>query len=127
MQRLEPGTLKPAAEALAFAAPVEGTGTPTPAVVTMRFGAGRIIYVATDEVWRYRFGKGEDLPERFYMQLIRLLGRESVARAGKPAVMSLTPKDPDVGSAVRVGVELIDQALLDARPASLTVRLTKAN
>lgn len=127
MQRLEPGALKPAAEALAFAAPVEGDGTPTPAVVTMRFGAGRIIYVATDEIWRYRFGKGEDLPERFYMQLIRLLGRESVARAGKPAVLTLTPKDAEVGSAVRVGVELIDQALLDARPAGLTVRLTKAN
>ncbi|MFT3686613.1 MAG: hypothetical protein QM783_17130 [Phycisphaerales bacterium] len=126
MQRLEPGTLKPAAEALALAAPVEGTGTPTPSVVTMRFGAGRIIYVATDEVWRFRFGKGEDIPERFYVQLIRLLGRESVARAGKPAVLSLTPKDPEVGSTVRVGVELIDQSLLDARPTSITVRLTRA-
>ena len=126
VQRLEGGTLKPAAEALALAAPVDGLGTPTPAVVTMRFGAGRIVYVATDEVWRYRFGRGEDLPERFYMQLIRLLGRESVARAGKPAVLTLTPKDGEVGTAVRVGVELIDQALLDAKPSGLTVRLTKS-
>jgi hypothetical protein len=126
VQRLEPGTLKPAAEALALASPVEGAGTPTPAVVTMRFGAGRVIYVATDEVWRYRFGKGEDIPERFYVQLIRLLGRESVARAGKPAVLSLTPKDPEVGATVRVGVELVDQALLDARPTSITVRLSRA-
>lgn len=126
MQRLEPGTLKPAAEALALAAPVDGIGAPTPAVVTMRFGAGRVIYVATDEVWRFRYGRGEDLPERFYMQLIRLLGRESVARSGKPAVLTLTPKDAEVGSPVRVGAELIDQALLDARPTGLTVRLSKA-
>jgi hypothetical protein len=126
VQRLEPATLKPAAEALAMGVPVEGTGAATPAVVTMRFGAGRVIYVATDEIWRYRYGRGEDLPERFYMQLIRLLGRESVARAGKPAVLTLTPKDAEVGTAVRVGVELIDQALLDVKPAGLTVRMTKA-
>ncbi|HYD00024.1 MAG TPA: hypothetical protein VEB22_02260, partial [Phycisphaerales bacterium] len=125
MQRLEPGMLKPAAEALAMAAPVDGVGTPTPAVVTMRFGAGRIVYIATDEVWRYRYGRGEDLPERFYMQLIRLLGRESVARAGKSALLTLTPREAEVGAAVRVGVELIDQALLDAKPTGLTVRLTK--
>ncbi|MDP1662947.1 MAG: hypothetical protein Q8L55_13610, partial [Phycisphaerales bacterium] len=126
MQRLEPGTLKPAAEALAMAAPADGIGAPTPAVVTMRFGAGRVVYVATDEVWRFRYGRGEDLPERFYMQLIRLLGRESVARSGKPAVLTLTPKDAEVGSPVRVGVDLIDQSLLDARPTGLTVRLSKA-
>ncbi len=126
MQRLEPGSLKPAAEALAMAAPVDGVGAQTPAVVTMRFGAGRIVYVATDEVWRFRYGRGEDLPERFYMQLIRLLGRESVARSGRPAVLTLTPKDAEVASPVRVGVDLIDQSLLDARPTGLTVRLSKA-
>jgi len=126
VQRLEPATLKPAAEALAFAAPVEGGATPTPAVVTMRFGAGRVVYVASDEIWRYRFGRGEDLPERFYMQLIRLLGRESVARAGKAAVLTLSPRDAEVGGAVRVGLELIDQSLLDARPTGMTVRLRRA-
>ncbi|MBY0307622.1 MAG: hypothetical protein K2Q09_02670, partial [Phycisphaerales bacterium] len=126
MQRLDSTLLKPAAEALATASPVDGDGSPTSAVVTMRFGAGRIIYIATDEIWRYRFGKGEDLPERFYMQLIRLLGRESVARAGKPAVLSLTPKDPEVSTAVRVSLDLLDQSLLDASPSSLTVRITKA-
>lgn len=125
VQKLDGSTLKPAAEPLAMAVPVEGAGEATPAVVTMRFGAGRIVYVATDEVWRYRFGKGEDLPERFYMQLIRLLGRESVARAGKLAVLTLTPKDAEVGTAVRVSVDLIDQSLIDARPTGLTVRLSK--
>lgn len=125
MQRLEAGTLKPAAEALAMAAPVDGLGTPTPAVVTMRFGAGRVVYIATDEVWRFRYGRGEDVPERFYMQMIRLLGRESVSRAGKAAVLTLTPKDAEVGNAVRVGVELIDQSLMDSKPAGLTVRMSK--
>jgi hypothetical protein len=122
-QRLEPARLKPGAEALAFGVPVDGVGAPTPLVLTMRFGAGRVVYVATDEVWRWRYGRGEDLPERFYLQLLRLLGRESVERSGRPALLELSPQRAEVGQTVRVSVELVDQSLIDARPASIAVRV----
>lgn len=126
VQRIEASMLKPAAEALAMASPVEaagGTDAPTPAVISMRFGAGRVIYVATDEIWRYRFGRGEDLPERFWMQLIRLLGREAVGRAGKPAIIDVSPVRPQAGQPARVTVTLLDQSLIDASPPGLTLRV----
>jgi hypothetical protein len=126
-QRLDPARLKPGAEALAFGVPVDGVGAPTPLVLTMRFGAGRVVYVATDEVWRWRYGRGEDLPERFYLQLLRLLGRESVERSGRPALLELSPQRAEVGQTVRVSVELVDQALIDARPASIGVRIEPAD
>lgn len=123
-QRIDPATLKPAAEALALAVPVDpSAGAPTAAVLTMRFGAGRVVYVATDEIWRWRYGRGEDLVERFYLQLIRLLGRDAGARAGRPALITLSPTRSEVGQPVRVAVELIDQALIDAAPGTVTVRL----
>lgn len=136
VQRIDASALKPAAEVLAVATPVDaaggtdrgpdggGEGAPGAAVVTMRFGAGRVVYVATDEIWRWRYGRGEDLPERFWLQLIRLLGRDSVARAGKAALLTASPSRAEVGQPVRLQLEVIDQVLADTAPATFTVRVS---
>lgn len=137
VQRIDPASLKPAVEILAVVDPVGigsasspagggGTsagGAPTPALMTMRFGAGRIVYVATDEIWRYRYGRGEAYPERFYLQLLRFLGRDSVGRAGRAAMLTVSPRRASVAQPVRVSVQLVDQSLIDAAPASISVRV----
>ena len=120
VQRLDPRALKPTAEVLAQSQPAQ-----TPVVLSMRYGAGRVLYVATDEIWRWRFGRGEVLPERFWMQMIRLLGREGLSRSGRSAVLEVAPRRADVGSPVRVSVELLDQILAEQAPASVEVRLTR--
>ncbi len=139
VQRIDPASLKPAVETLAVVEP-SGTGaspapadgdratsrrdaSATPAVMTMRFGAGRIVYVATDEIWRYRYGRGEAYPERFYLQLLRYLGRDSVGRAGRAATLAISPRRASVAQPVRVSVQLVDQSLIEASPASITVRI----
>jgi hypothetical protein len=128
-QRLNPALLKPAAEVLAefqgFDTAGQPAGPPAPAVATMRFGLGRVIYVATDEIWRWRYGRGEDLPERFWIQLIRLLGRDAVAKSGQPAIITLTPPRATVGQAVSVSVQILDQALLSEGRPSVPVRLER--
>lgn len=124
-QRIEPARLKPAAEVLARATMASATGdsaASTPLVITMRYGAGRVIYVATDEIWRWRFGRGEALPERFWLPLIRLLARESLVRGGAPALLEASPERVGVQQPVQVSLRLLDQSLLVARPASLTLR-----
>jgi hypothetical protein len=129
MQRIDPGILKPTAETLAIASPVQGESTDPlaarPALVTMRYGAGRIIYVATDEIWRWRYGRGELFPERFWIQLVRLLGRESVARSGRPAILEATPDRAVVDQPVRIQITLLDQSLADTAPTSLRVRVKR--
>jgi hypothetical protein len=130
VQKIEPSTLKPTAETLAIASPVSGNSTAPssgahPALVTMRYGAGRIIYVATDEIWRWRYGRGELYPERFWIQLVRLLGRESVARSGRPAILEATPDRAVVDQPVRIQITLLDQSLADSAPPSLRVRLKR--
>jgi len=126
-QRIDPSSLKPAAEALAFGSPVgdAAAGDEGVLVATMRFGAGRIVYVATDEIWRWRYGRGEDLPERFYLQLVRLLGRDSVARAGRRALLTASPIRGEVGRPIRLNLELIDQTLADAAAATVNVRVER--
>jgi hypothetical protein len=126
VQKIDPGILKPTAEPLAMATPEHGTAASSrPAVLTMRYGAGRIIYVGTDEIWRWRYGRGELYPERFWIQLVRLLGRESVARSGRPAMLEATPDRALVEQPVRIQVTLLDQSLADSAPPSLRVRISR--
>ena len=125
-QRIERNSLKPAAEVLAEAAPAVTTdANPSALVSTMRFGSGRIIYVATDEIWRYRYGRGEDLTERFWLQLVRLLGREASARAGRPALLEALPSRGTVGQPVSFTLTLLDQALIEAAPARIAMKLAE--
>lgn len=125
-QRIDPALLKPAAEPLAFARPVSGASDPTPLVVSMRFGAGRVLYAATDEIWRWRYGRGEALPERFWLQMVRLLGRESLARSGQQAILEASPERAVVDQPVRLSITLLDQSLIDTGFGSVAVRLERA-
>lgn len=125
-QHIERSSLKPSAEVLAESYVVDGPDAERsgPLVVTMRYGAGRVLYVATDEIWRWRYGRGEDLPEKFWLPLVRLLGRDSLARSGAAARLSVSPARAPVDAPVRIVVDLIDQRLIDQAPPTVTVRVT---
>ena len=111
VQRIDRERIKPTAEILAEAVPVdESISDTTPLVITMRYGAGQILYVATDEIWRWRYGRGEQLYERFWVQLLRLLGREAVA-SDLPVRIVAGPDRTELGRPVLVTVDLLDSSL----------------
>jgi len=123
-QRIAPESLKPTTEVIALASPVDGeTSQATPLILTMRYGAGRVVYVGTDETWRYRYGRGETLQERLWIPLVRLLARESLGRSGKPALLTLSPERSASGQSVQITLRLLDQSLLEKRPAGISVRI----
>jgi hypothetical protein len=135
-QHIDPATLKPTAEVLAIARSTRASSAladaaaqtgpdVSPLVISMRFGAGRTLFVGTDEIWRWRYGRGEFYPERFWLQMLRMLGRESLSRAGKAATVEVLPRRAEVDQPMRVAVTLLDQSLVDAAPASLRVRLIR--
>jgi hypothetical protein len=123
-QRIEPEMLKPAAEVLALAQPV-GAGEATPLFLTMRYGAGRVVYAGTDETWRLRYGRGETLTERVWVPLVRLLAKGSLARLGKPATLEATPTQALTNQPVRVVARLLDQTLLESSPRAVQVRVAR--
>jgi hypothetical protein len=124
VQSIPSGRLKPTAEPLAEAEGVGlGAEEPGAAVVRMRFGAGEVVYVATDEIWRWRYGRGEDLPERFWLPLVRALGRGTVARRAAPAELIVTPAEPGVAQATQITLRVFDQQRIDALPERVRVRI----
>ena len=91
-QRL--GALKPLAETLAsWESEGEGSAGETgPLVVRMRAGAGQVLYTGTDNAWAWRRGVGERYPERYFLQMLRLLGRGAVSGGDGPAELVITDR-----------------------------------
>lgn len=121
-QRFDRAQLKPTARPLAWFNASSDPDSRSPAVITMRYGAGRVIYVATDEIWRWRYARGEELTERFWIPLIRLLGREGLARAGRDAMLRVSPRTAPMGVPITLELELLDSRLVDASPSAIRVR-----
>lgn len=122
---IEPLAIKPTTEVLATGVPISGDAVPSAVVLTMRYGAGRVVFVGSDEFWRWRYGRGEALPERFYLPLVRLAGRGSLARAGRPVVLEAAPSTVGLDTPVRISATLLDQSLVDAAPPAIQVRISR--
>jgi len=123
-QYINPAEIKPTAEVIAKVKPLFAPEE-SPILFSMRFGAGRSLYLGTDEIWRWRYARGEILPERFWLQLIRMLGRESLARSGKSAVLTASPVRAVADQPVRIAVELLDQSLVEMRLPSISARVVR--
>lgn len=121
--RIGPDSIKPSAEPLAMGVPTQSDAPQTPLVLGMRYGAGRTAMVASDEIWRWRYGRGEPPTERFWLPLIRHLARPRLAALGSG--VSLTVSSPVVTVSQRVVIELTidDRSIAEISPRTLDVRI----
>jgi hypothetical protein len=140
-QIVPPEQLKPTAEVLAVGLPAlertsgggagggggggaggtSGTdGGSIPLVVGMKYGAGEIIYIATDEIWRWRYGRGERYTEQVWLPLVRMLGREALAGAGDAATFRAVPARVQLGQSVRLELVLNDARLAERGDSAMS-------
>ena len=116
-QSIDPDRLKPAAETLAESEQGE------PLLVRMRYGAGQSMHLATDETWRWRYGRGETLQERFWIPLLRLLGRDAIASGGSAIRLRAAPASIALGDRATIELEIEDARALDLDLASIAVSI----
>lgn len=117
-----PENLKPGVTSLAMSEPLDGSA-PESLVTTMRYGAGQVGYVGTDEIWRWRYGRGEDLPERFWIPMIRTLARGTIDRRAAPAAIMVSPTPLLASQDARLSLELFDSSVIDSLPSSIDARI----
>ncbi len=95
-----------------------------PVVVTMPYGRGRCVYVASDELWRWRQGRGEVYHENVWLQLIRYAGapraQQSAFRRGQ---LKIEPRRATAGEASLVTLVLRDPALIESGYAQVRVEV----
>ncbi len=126
--KIDPSIRKTAAETLALAVPVDASdgSPPAPLVLSMRYGAGRTALVGTDEIWRWRYGRGETPTERFWLPLLRMLARPRLASIGAAATLAVSPAVAETGQVVSIELTVTDQSIAEILPAEIDADVTPA-
>jgi uncharacterized membrane protein len=95
---------------------------PMPLFVAGHYGAGKVLFIATDDTWRWRQHTGEFLHDTFWVQLVRSL--MPLSASGVDRRLAITSDRPRYSLADRVDitVEVKDPELLSM--LSDSVRLT---
>ncbi|MCC7191379.1 MAG: hypothetical protein IT444_01240 [Phycisphaeraceae bacterium] len=117
------GELKTSAEVLATSNPLAGRSFPL--VTRLRYGAGQVVYVATDESWRWRAGRGELYFEQFWMQLVRMLGRGRLQQGAGRAVLTASDRRAELDQPVVVTVRLQDELLSQREMSRIRVAVIR--
>jgi len=84
-------------------------------------GAGKVLFHATDETWRWRYQAGDAYFAHYWVQTIRWLCRSKLGEAGRPAVLSSDRREYALGEPVRLRVRFADERLAPAEDDGVTV------
>ena len=111
-QSLNPVTASPGAEVLVEAMT---DGSATPMMVTRSFGAGRVLYLASDETWRWRYKAADTYHQRIWNQLARYVMPRPFAASDEFLSIDTGPVNYADGDSANIRVRLLG---LDGKPAT---------
>lgn len=86
-----------------------------PVMVTRTFGAGRVIYLATDETWRWRYKTADEWHQRIWNQIAKYTMPRPFAVSDEFVSVDTGSVSYNYGDAVDIRVRLTD---LDGKPTS---------
>lgn len=119
---LELGKTNPAARVLARHPTRSGTdGRKLPVFVLQFLGAGKVLFHATDETWRWRFRVGDTFFARYWVQSLRYLARAKLLGGDQGVELSVNRHEYRRGEPVRVRVRFFDESLSPAANDGVTV------
>jgi hypothetical protein len=95
----------PGAEILANAVSEAGS---QPLLITRRFGAGRVLFLASDETWRWRYKVADVVHQRLWNQLARWVMRTPMAVQSEFVSLDCGAASYSVGESIEVRAQLRD-------------------
>jgi hypothetical protein len=114
--------LKPGARVLAEHPTRTGPdGRPLPVFCLQYVGAGKVLFHATDETWRWRYRAGDAYFGRYWVQSLRYLCRAKLADAGRPVTLSTDRREYAEGEPVRLRARFADERLAPAEDDGVSV------
>ena len=121
---VEAARLKPAARVLAeHPLDTNPDGRPVPIIVMHYVGAGKVLFHATDETWRWRFRVGDMFFARYWVQTIRYLARSKLADGERSAVLTTDRREYRRGEVVNLRVRFADERMAPPEDDGVTVVL----
>ncbi len=101
-------------------------GRKAPILVVGHFGAGRTLFSATDDSWRWRFYTGESVFDTYWVQQLRYLARSK--KLGSRGMTFTSLRDTyEVGDQVRLSLHILNRKLLQQLPEELGVEINDGN
>lgn len=103
-----------------------GEKQPLPVIALQRFGAGKVLFHATDELWRWRFRNHEQVYSRYWIQALRFLSRTQTLDGARGVEFTSDRQTYQRGEAVKLRLQVLDERQLPASGAA-TVVLERAD
>jgi uncharacterized membrane protein len=101
-------------------------GRKAPVLVLGRFGAGRTLFSAIDDSWRWRFYTGESIFDTYWVQQLRYLARSKKLGQRRLTLIALRPSF-ELGEQVRVQMRVLDPQLIQQLPEQVRVDIHDAS
>ena len=102
---------------------VDHEGRPLPLISMHYVGAGKVLFQATDETWRWRWRVGDVFFARYWVQTIRFLSRAKLAEGDLSAELTADRREYQRGETARLRVRFADERLSPAADDGVTVVL----
>ncbi len=119
---IEAPDLKPAARVLAEHPDRIGhDGRKLPVIAMQYVGAGKVLFHATDETWRWRFRVGDVLFARYWVQTIRYLARSKLSDQDRSASLTVDRREYRRGEPVLIRARFSDERAAPAADDGVTV------
>ncbi len=94
-------------------------GRPAPLIVFGRYGAGRTMFSAICDTWRWRYYHGAPLYKSYWLQMVRLLARRRVLGSSHRLTLRASASQAQSGQEIRLFLKIRDPALAGQMPARL--------
>ena len=95
-----------------------------PLLVTRPFGAGKVLYMATDGAWRWRKGVEDKYHYRFWGQVVRWMAYRRSMQKGERMRLLYTPEQPEVGQVVALDANVGDPVGEPLQNGTVTVSIS---
>lgn len=97
-----------------------------PVIALQRFGAGKVLFHATDELWRWRFRNSEKIYSRYWIQALRFLSRTQSLTGARGVEFSADRQTYQRGEGIKLRLQVLDERQLPAS-GSATVMLERSD
>ncbi len=102
-----------------------GGGQRIPVIAMHRYGAGKVLFHATDDLWRWRFRVGDAWYGRYWLQAIRYLSRSRLLGRDRAAELTADRLVYQQGETVYLRVRFLDERLAPLQKDGVTVMVER--
>ena len=98
-------------------------GRPLPVALLRYVGAGKVLFHATDETWRWRYRGNERYYARYWKQTVRWLSRAKLAEADDKVALTTDRREYEQGESVWLRANFVDERLAPAEDDGVTAAI----